>query len=104
MSTAASALRAATSGERASAGAIEEVAVAETAAVAAMTAAPNSESAQAAATSESNMQPMSGKEAKAMEHILPHEIIEKELEMHEAAEIEERREELSVEESDVEYQ
>ena len=51
-----------------------------------------------------------------MEHLLPHEIAERELEMQEAAEIEERREEelrvaeveveksLSVEESAVEYQ
>ena len=51
-----------------------------------------------------------------MEHLLPHEIAERELEMQEAAEIEERREEelrvaedkveksLSIEESAVEYQ
>ena len=51
-----------------------------------------------------------------MEHLLPHEVIERELEMQEATEIEERREEelhvaeveveksLSVEESAVEYQ
>ena len=51
-----------------------------------------------------------------MEHLLPHEIAERELEMEEAAEIEERREEelrvakveveksLSVKESAVEYQ
>ena len=51
-----------------------------------------------------------------MEHLLPHEIAERELEMEEAAEIEERREEelrvakveveksLSIEESAVEYQ
>ena len=51
-----------------------------------------------------------------MEHLLPHEVAERELEMQEAAEIEERREEelrvaeveveksLSVEESAVEYQ
>ena len=51
-----------------------------------------------------------------MEHLLPHEVVERELEMQEAAEIEERREEelrvaeveveksLSVEESAVEYQ
>ena len=52
----------------------------------------------------------------AMEHLLPHEIVERELEMQEAAEIKERREEelrvaeveveksLSIEESAVEYQ
>ena len=51
-----------------------------------------------------------------MEHLLPHDVAERELEMQEAAEIEERREEelrvaeveveksLSVEESAVEYQ
>ena len=51
-----------------------------------------------------------------MEHLLPHEVVERELEMQEAAEIEERREEelcvaqveveknLSVEKSAVEYQ
>ena len=51
-----------------------------------------------------------------MEHLLPHEIVERELEMQEAAEFEERREEelrvaefeveksLTVEESAVEYQ
>ena len=51
-----------------------------------------------------------------MEHLLPHEVAEQELEMQEAAEIEERREEelrvaeveveksLSIEESAVEYQ
>ena len=62
------------------------------------------------------MQPTSEKAAVAMEHLLPHEVTEQELEMQEAAEIEERREEelrvaeveveksLSVEESAVEYQ
>ena len=51
-----------------------------------------------------------------MEHMLPHEVVERELEMQEAAEIEERREEelrvakveveksLSIEEHAVEYQ
>ena len=51
-----------------------------------------------------------------MEHLLPHDVAERELEMQEAAEIEERREEelrvaeveveksLSIEESAVEYQ
>ena len=51
-----------------------------------------------------------------MEHLLPHEVAKRELEMQEAAEIEERREEefrmaeveveksLSVEESAMEYQ
>ena len=68
------------------------------------------------ATSDSSMQPTSEKAAVAMEHLLPHEFAERELEMQEAAEIEERREEelgmvevgvdksLSVEESAVEYQ
>ena len=68
------------------------------------------------ATSESSMQPTFEKAAVAMEHLLPHEVIERELEMQEAAEIEERREEelrvaeveveksLSIEESAVEYQ
>ncbi|KAE8807841.1 DNA-directed RNA polymerase II subunit RPB1 [Hordeum vulgare] len=68
------------------------------------------------ATSESNMQPMSEKEVEAMEHLLPHEIIKQELEMQEAAEIAEQRDEklcvaedevekiLSIEESAVEYQ
>jgi hypothetical protein len=58
---------------------------------------------------------MSEKAAEAMEYPLPHEIAERELEMQEAAEIEERREEglrvaqdeveksLSVQESAVEY-
>ena len=62
------------------------------------------------------MQPTSEKAAVAMEHLLPHEVAERELEMQEAAEIEERREEelrlvevkveksLSVEESVVESQ
>ncbi|KAI5011886.1 hypothetical protein ZWY2020_024020 [Hordeum vulgare] len=45
------------------------------------------------ATSESNMQPMFEKEVEAMEHLLPHEIIKQELEMQEAAEIEEHRDE-----------
>ena len=51
-----------------------------------------------------------------MEHLLPHEIVERELEMQEAAEIEEHREEelrvardeveksMSIEESAMEYQ
>ena len=67
-------------------------------------------------TSDSSMQPMSEKAAVAMEHLLPHEIAEWELEMQEAAEIKEHREEelrvaqveveksLSVEQSLVEYQ
>ena len=62
------------------------------------------------------MQPTSEKAAVAMEHLLPHEVAEWELEMQEPAEIEEHREEelhiaqvevekrLSVEESAVEYQ
>ena len=62
------------------------------------------------------MQPTSEKAVVAMEHLLPHEVTERELEMQEAAEIEEHREEelrvaeveveksLSVEESAVEYQ
>ena len=61
------------------------------------------------------MQPTSEKEAVAMEHLLPHEIAERELEMQEEAEIEERWEELrmadvevekslSVKESAMEYQ
>ena len=62
------------------------------------------------------MQPTYEKVAVAMERLLPHEIAERELEMQEAVEIEERREEelrvaeveveksLSVEESAVEYQ
>ena len=62
------------------------------------------------------MQPTSENSAVAMEHLLPHEVAERELEMQEAAEIEERREEelrvaqveveksLSIEESAVEYQ
>ena len=61
------------------------------------------------------MRPTSEKAAVAMEHLLPHEVAERELEMHEVAEIEERREEelhvaeveveksLSIEESVVEY-
>ena len=61
------------------------------------------------------MQPTSEKAVVAMEHLLPHEVVEQELKMQEAAEIEERREEelrvaeveveesLSVKES-VEYQ
>ena len=68
------------------------------------------------ATSDSSMQPTSEKATLAMEHLLPHEVAERELEMQEAAEIEERREEelrvaeveveksLSVEESAMEYQ
>ena len=108
----------------------------QTAATAAATAAANAESARAVvhaanvalarveaihakksqATSESSMQPTSKKAAVAMEHLLPHEVVERELEMQEEAEIKERREEelrvaqveveksLSVEESAVEYQ
>ena len=45
------------------------------------------------ATSDSSMQPTSEKAAVAMEHLLPHEVAERELEMQEAAKIEERREE-----------
>ena len=62
------------------------------------------------------MQPTSEKAAVAMEHLLPHDVTERELMMQEAAEIEEHREEelrvaeveveknLSVEEPAVEYQ
>ena len=62
------------------------------------------------------MQPTSEKAAVAMEHLLPHEVGKWELEMQEAADIEERREEelrmaeveveksMSVNESVVEYQ
>ena len=62
------------------------------------------------------MQPTSEKAVVAMEHLLPHEIAERELEMHEAAGIEELREEelrvaeveveksVSIEESAVVYQ
>ncbi|KAI5013740.1 hypothetical protein ZWY2020_040626 [Hordeum vulgare] len=68
------------------------------------------------ATSESSMQTMSEKAAKAMEHLLPHEIAERELEMHEASGIDEHLEEelrmaedelekiFSVKELAVEYQ
>ena len=69
------------------------------------------------ATLDSSMQPAtSEKAAVAMEHLLPHEVAERELEMQEATKIEEHREEelhvaqarveksLSVEESAVEYQ
>ena len=62
------------------------------------------------------MQPMSKRVVVAMEHLLPHEVAERELEMQEAAEIEERwleelcvaevevEKSLSIEESAVEYQ
>ncbi|KAI4966536.1 hypothetical protein ZWY2020_040564 [Hordeum vulgare] len=62
------------------------------------------------------MQLTSKKAVEAMEHLLPHEIVERELEMQEAAEIEECQEEelrmaedeveksISIEESAVEYQ
>ena len=62
------------------------------------------------------MQPTSEKAAVAMEHLLPHEVTERELEMQEAAEIKDHREEvlcvagvevencLSIEELAVEYQ
>ncbi|KAI4983773.1 hypothetical protein ZWY2020_025639 [Hordeum vulgare] len=54
------------------------------------------------ATSESSMQPMSEKAVEAMQQLLPHEIIDWELEIHEAAKIEKRREEeLCVAEDDV---
>ncbi|KAE8801722.1 DNA-directed RNA polymerase II subunit RPB1 [Hordeum vulgare] len=68
------------------------------------------------ATSKSRMQPTSKKAAEAMEHLLPHEVAEREMEMREVEEIEERQEEefcvaeeeveksLSVKESAVEYQ
>ena len=61
------------------------------------------------------MQPTSEKAVVAMEHLLPHEVTEREMEMQEAAEIEERREEelrmaeveveksLSIMESAMEY-
>nr|XP_020160238.1 uncharacterized protein LOC109745518 [Aegilops tauschii subsp. strangulata] len=122
-SAAASALSASAYAERASA-------AAETAAVAAAMAAANAESARAAVcatnlaiarveaihtkieyahakifqtTSESSIQPTFEKAAVAMGHLLPHEIAERELEMHEAADIEERREkELRVAEVEVE--
>lgn len=126
----------ATSAGRASTAADRVAAAAETAAAATATAAANAKSARAAirvadvalawveaihakifqATSESSMQPTSEKAVVAMEHLLPHEVAKWEMEMQEAAEIEERREEelrvaqveeeksLSVEESAVEYQ
>ncbi|KAE8779076.1 DNA-directed RNA polymerase II subunit RPB1 [Hordeum vulgare] len=62
------------------------------------------------------MQPRSEKATEGMEYLLPHEIAERELEMQEAADIEERQEEelcvaedeveksLSVDELVVEYQ
>ena len=62
------------------------------------------------------MQPTPEKAAVAMEHLLPHEVAERELEMQEVVEIEECREEelrmaeveveksLSIEELAVEYQ
>ena len=122
-SAAASSLSAAASAERASAGADRAAAAAETAAAATATVAANVESARAAvraadvalarveaihakifqATSESSMQPISKKAAVAMEHLLPYEVVEWELEMQEAAEIEERRdEELHVAQVEVE--
>ena len=67
------------------------------------------------ATLESSMQSTSEKATVAMEHLLPHEVTERELEMQEVAEIEEHREEelrvaeveveksLSIEELAVEY-
>ena len=108
-SAAASALSASASAERASAAADRAAAATETAIAAAATAAANAESARATvratdvalarveaihakilqATSESGMQPMSEKAAVAMEHLLPHEVAERELEMQEAVEIEE---------------
>ena len=122
--------------ERASGAADRVAAAAESAAAVAATVAANAKSARAAvraadvalalveaihakifqATLESSMQPTSKKVAASMEHLLPHEVVERELEMQEATEIEERREEelcvaqvevensLSVEESAVEYQ
>ncbi|KAI4997052.1 hypothetical protein ZWY2020_052394 [Hordeum vulgare] len=52
---------------------------------------------------ESNMQPTSEKAAEAMEHVLPYEIAEDELEMQEAVDIEESvEEELHVAEDEVE--
>ena len=134
-SVAASALSTAASAERASAAADRAAALAETAT--------NAESARAAvraadvalarveaihdkiedahakifqATSDFSMQPTCEKVAVAMEHLLPHEVGERELEMQEAAEIKERREvelrlaevevenSLSVEELAVQYQ
>ena len=62
------------------------------------------------------MQPTSEKAVVAMEHLLPHEVVERDLEMQESVEIKERRDEelrvaeveveksLSIEESAVEYQ
>ena len=136
-------MSAAASAERASAVANRAAAAAETAAAAAATTAANAESARAAlcaadvslarveaihtkiedahakifqATLDSSMRPTSEKATVAMDHLLPHEVAERELEMQEAAEIEERREEevrvvevevektLSVEESAVEYE
>ncbi|KAI4987735.1 hypothetical protein ZWY2020_028493 [Hordeum vulgare] len=45
------------------------------------------------ATSESNIQPTSKMVVEAMEHLLPHEIAERELKMQEVVEIDERQEE-----------
>jgi hypothetical protein len=110
-------LSAAASAERASATGDKAAAAGETTAIAAVMAA-NNESTRAAiratdvalarveaikikdsrgkifqASSESIMHPTSKKVAEAMEHLLPHEITERELEMQEAAEIEEHHEE-----------
>ena len=55
------------------------------------------------ATSDSSMQPTSEKAVVAMEHLLPYEVTEQELEMQDMAKIKERREEeLRVAEVDVE--
>ena len=110
----------AASTERASAAADRAAAAAGTAAAASATAAANAESARAAvrsadvalarveaihgkiedahakifqATSDSSMQPTFEKAVVAMEHLLPHEVAERELEMLEVADIEERWEE-----------
>nr|XP_020175995.1 splicing factor 3A subunit 2-like [Aegilops tauschii subsp. strangulata] len=103
-SAAASTLSAAASTERASAVADKVAAAAEMAAVATAMTAANAESSRAAvcaanvalsrvedahakifqATSESTMQPTSEKVAVGMEHLLPHEITERELEMQES--------------------
>ncbi|KAE8804334.1 DNA-directed RNA polymerase II subunit RPB1 [Hordeum vulgare] len=55
------------------------------------------------ATLESSMQPTYEKEAEAMDDLLPHEIVERELELQEVAETEERFvEELHVDKDEVE--
>ncbi|KAE8781825.1 DNA-directed RNA polymerase II subunit RPB1 [Hordeum vulgare] len=119
-SAAASALSVAASSERASMVADKTGATAETATTDATTSATKDESARAAvcaadvalalveaihtkikdapakifqATLESCMQPMFEKATEAMEHLLPHEITERELDMQEVARIKKHREE-----------